>query len=191
MRTDATQLHVDVQPTSTSTPYAILHADIDFKGEHFIVASKTNLDGTLSSIQVPAGYEVVLYDQPNQQGTYIVLSGEINNLIFYAFNDRAKSILLRPQTPREDVAIYTKPDYKGEQMIVPIGRSECSSSQLLNFCKNVYAASIKVPVGFKVTLTKAPTPITNTERVYTYFEDAPEIRNYVDTLLVSVVVEKI
>lgn len=191
LRTDATQLHAVVQPTSTSTPYAILHADIDFKGEHFIVASKANLDGTLSSIQVPAGYEVVLYDQPNQQGTYMVLSGEINNLIFYAFNDRAKSITIRPYMPREDVAIYTKPDYKGEQMIVPIGRSECRSSQLLNFCKNVYASSIKVPVGFKVTLTKAPTPITNTERVYTYLEDAPEIRNYVDTLLVSVVVEKI
>ena len=192
LRTDATQLHVVVQPTSTSTPYAILHADIDFKGEHFIVASKTNLDGTLSSIQVPAGYEVVLYDQPNQQGTYIVLSGDVRNLHFYAFNDRAKSILLRPYTPREDVVIYTKPSYAGEQMIVPIGRSECSSSlKLLNFCENVYAASIKVPTGFKVTLTKAPTPITNTERVYTYLEDAPEIRNYVDTLLVSVVVEKI
>jgi hypothetical protein len=156
-----------------------------------MVESKANLDGTLSSIQVPAGYEAVLYDQPDQKGTYVVLSGEVRNLHFYAFNDRAKSILLRPQTLREDVVIYTKPSYDGEQMIVPIGRSECSSSlKLLNFCENVYAASIKVPAGFKVILTKAPTPITNTERVYTYFEDAPEIRNYVDTLLVSVVVEK-
>jgi hypothetical protein len=194
LRTDATQLHVIVQPTnSTSTPYTILHTDIDFKGEHFMVESKANLDGTLSSIQVPAGYEAVLYDQPDQQGTYIVLSGDVRNLNFYAFNDRAKSILLRLQMsgPREDVIIYTKPGYAGQQMIVPIGRTECSSSlRLLNFCENVYAASIKVPAGFKVTLTKAPTPITNTERVYTYLEDAPEIRNYVDTLLVSVVVDK-
>jgi hypothetical protein len=190
-RTDGTQqLHVVIQPT-TDTPYAILYKDVDFKCSHFMVESKANLDGTLSSIQVPAGYEAVLYDQPDQKGTYVVLSGEVRNLHFYAFNDRAKSILLRPQTLREDVVIYTKPSYDGEQMIVPIGRSECSSSlKLLNFCENVYAASIKVPAGFKVILTKAPTPITNTERVYTYFEDAPEIRNYVDTLLVSVVVEK-
>lgn len=187
------QLHVVIQSIPASpTPYAILYKDIDFKCSHFMVESKANLDGTLSSIQVPAGYEAVLYDQPNQQGTYIVLSGDVRNLHFYAFNDRAKSILLRPYTPREDVVIYTKPSYAGEQMIVPIGRSECSSSlKLLNFCENVYAASIKVPAGFKVNLTKAPTPITNTERVYTYLEDAPEIRNYVDTLLVSVVVEKI
>lgn len=193
LRTETTQLHVVVQPTSTSTHYAILHADIDFKGDHFVVESKANLDGTLSSIQIPSGYEAVLYDQADQQGTYVVLSGDVHNLHFYAFNDRAKSIFLRPrsQTPREDVVIYTKPGYAGEQMIVPIGRSECSSSlRLLNFCENVYAASIKVPNGFKATLTKAPTPITQSERIYTYFEDSPEIRNYVDTLLVSVVVEK-
>jgi hypothetical protein len=194
LRTDATNLHVVVQPTTSTpggTPYAILHADIDFKGQHFIVRQNTNLDGTLSSIQVPSGYEAVLYEQLNQQGSYIVLSGDVRNLLFYAFNDRAKSVLLRLHTPREDVVIYTKPNYAGDQMIVPIGRSECSSSlKLLNFCENVYAASIKVPEGFKATLTKAPTPITHTERVYTYLEDTPEIRNYVDTLLVSVVVEK-
>jgi hypothetical protein len=193
LRTDATYLHFVVQPITSTTGGAILHADIDFNGEHFVVVSKANLDGTLSSIQVPSGYEAVLYDQVNQQGAYIVLSGDVRNLNFYAFNDRAKSILLRPYTlrPREDVVIYTKPNYAGEQMIVPIGRSECSSSlKLLNFCENVYAASIKVPEGFKIILTKSPTPITNTERVYTYLEDTPEIRNYVDTLLVSVVVEK-
>ena len=192
-RPDATQLHVVVQSISTPpTPYAILHADVDFKGSHFIIMSRTNLDGTLSSIQIPVGYEAVLYEQSNQQGTYVVLSGEVNNLNFYAFNDRAKSIVIRHQTTREDVVIYTKPDYKGEQMIVPFGRTECSSSiKLLNFCQHEYAASIKVPTGFKVTLTKAPTPITNSERVYTYLVDAHEIRNYVDTLLVSVVVEKL
>jgi hypothetical protein len=194
-RLEVQQLHVIIQPIPVSpTPYAILYKDIDFKCSHFMVESKANLDGTLSSIQVPIGYEAVLYDLPNQQGTYIVLSGEVSNLHFYAFNDRAKSILIRPQIqlPREDVVIYTKPGYAGEKMIVPIGRSECSSSlKLLNFCENVYAASIKVPLGFKVTLTKAPTPFIHSHREYTYFEDAPEIRNYVDTLLVSVVVEKI
>jgi hypothetical protein len=192
---DATQLHIVVQSISASpVPYAILHTDVDFKGYHFLVPSKANLDGTLSSIQVPSGYEAVLYDQPNQQGTYVIISGEIGNLNFYAFNDRAKSIVLRIQThtPREDVVIYTKPNYVGDEMVVPIGRSECSSSlKLLNFCENVYAASIKVPNGFKATLTKEPTPITNNERIYTYLVDAHEIRNYIDTLLVSVVVEKI
>ena len=190
-----TRLHVVVQDASSpscSKPYAILHTDIEFKGgHHFIVDGHANLDGTLSSIQIPAEYEAVLYDQPNQQGNYVVVSGEINNLIIYAFNDRAKSIDLRPYTPREDVVIYTKPNYTGEKMTLPIGHSECRSSQLLNFCQHVYASSIKVPPGFKATLTKAPTPITRSERIYTYLEDTPNIRNYVDTLLVSVLVDKI
>ncbi len=188
-----THLHVVVQDaaSSCSNPYAILHTDIDFKGGHFIVDGQhANLDGTLSSIQIPAEYEAVLYDQPNQQGNYLVVSGEINNLVFYAFNDRAKSITLRPHTPHEHVVIYTKPNYTGEKMTLPMGLSECSSTELLNFCQNVYAASIKVPTGFKATLTKQPTPITHSDRIYTYLEDTPNIRNYVDTLLVSVLVEK-
>jgi hypothetical protein len=192
---DTTRLHGVVQDASSpscSKPYAILHTDIEFKGGHFIVeGGHANLDGTLSSIQIPAEYEAVLYDQPNQQGNYVVVSGEINNLIFYAFNDRAKSIALRSYTPQEHAVIYTNPNYTGEKMTLPIGHSECSSSQLLNFCQNVYASSIKVPPGFKATLTKAPTPITRSDRIYTYLEDTPNIRNYVDTLLVSVLVEKI
>jgi hypothetical protein len=189
-----THLHVvvqDVSSSSCSKPYAILHTDIEFKGGHFIVDGHANLDGTLSSIQIPAEYEAVLYDQPNQQGNHVVVSGEISNLIFYAFNDRAKSIALRPYTSQEQVLIYTNPNYTGEKMTLPIGHSECSSSQLLNFCQNVYASSIKVPTGFNATLIKAPTPITRSERIYTYLEDTSNIRNYVDTLLVSVLVEKI
>jgi len=188
-----THLHASVQDASSpscSKPYAILHTDIEFKGGHFIVDGHANLDGTLSSIQISSDYEAVLYDQPNQRGNYVVVSGEIDNLVFYAFNDRAKSITLRPYTHQEQVVIYTNPHYTGEKMTLPMGNSLCSSSQLLNFCQNKYASSIKVPPGFKATITKAPTPITRSERIYTYLEDTPNIRNYVDTLLVSVLVEK-
>lgn len=173
------------------TPYAKLHADVDFKGFHFFVSTTSHLDGSLSSIQIPSGYEAVLYDQPTHHGTYVVLSGEINNLNFYAFNDRAKSIIVRPTTSREDVAIYSKPNYIGEKLTLPVGRSDCSFVKLLNFCHEAYAGSIKVPTGFKVILTKTPTPLTNNERVYTYFTDSPEIRNYIDTLIMSVVVEHV
>ena len=184
-----------------SNQYVVFYEDADFKGAHFILMSKptgtmSHSNGKLSSMRIPPEYEVVLYDQTNFQGTYIVVSGgDVNNLNFYAFNDRAMSILIRPKNAKnshENVAIYSKPNYGGERMTLPVGRSECSSSlKLLHFCDEVYAASIKVPSGFKVTLTKSPTPITQNKRVYTYVTDAPEIRNYIDTLLVSVVVEKI
>ena len=190
-------LQVVVQPIQdlpTTTPYVKLYADIDFKGFHFYIttSASAHLDGSLSSIQIPFGFEAVIYEQPNNQGAYVVLSGEINNLHFYAFNDRAKSIIVQPtRTSREDVVIYSKPNYLGEKMTLPIGRSDCSFVKLLNFCSEAYAASIKVPSGFKATLTKAPTPITLNERVYTYNADSHEIRNYVDTFLISVVVEHV
>jgi hypothetical protein len=196
-----TQFNVVVQKkTEHSTKYVVFYEDIDFNGLQFILMSNpagsmSNANGKLSSMRIPHEYEVVLYDQTNFQGAYIVVSGEVNNLNFYAFNDRAKSILTRPknvQNSHENVAIYANPNYEGEKMTLPVGRSECSSSlKLLNFCNEAYAASIKVPAGFKVTITKAPNPITRNERVYTYVADSPEIRNFVDTHIVSVLVEKI
>jgi hypothetical protein len=196
-----TQFNVVVQKkTEHSTKYAVFYEDVDFKGAHFILMSNpagstSNADGKLSSMRIPPDYEVVLYDETNFHGTYLVVSGDVNNLNFYAFNDRAKSILIRPknvQNSHENVAIYANPNYGGEKMTLPVGRSECSSSlKLLYFCNEAYASSIKVPSGFKVTVTKAPNPITQNERVNTYVEDSPEIRSYFDTHLVSVVVEKI
>lgn len=195
------QFNVVVQKkTEHSTKYAVFYEDVDFKGAHFILMSNpagsmADANGKLSSMRIPSDYEVVLYDQTNFYGTYLVVSGDVNNLNFYAFNDRAKSILIRPknvQNSHENVAIYANPNYGGEEMTLPIGRSQCSSSlMLLYFCNEAYAGSIKVPSGFKVTVTKAPNPITRNERVYTYVENSPEIRSYFDTHLVSVVVEKI
>ena len=179
--------------------YIVFYEDIDFKGPRFIVkgnsASSINYaNGKLSSIRIHPDYEVVLYEQTNLQGTYIVLSDDIANLNFYAFNDRAMSITVRLKNDKEyseNVVIYTKPYYIGESMTVPIGRSECGTNRLLNFCDNIYAGSIKVPMGFRVTIIKKSIPIIGNERVYTYTEDAPNIHNYIDTLITSVIVEKI
>jgi len=182
------------------TEYVVFYENINFKGARFFVNTQSNgrishADGKLSSMRIPNDYEVVLFEETDFRGTYVVASSDVNNLNFYGFNDRAKSILVRPKNTGksvESVYIYTKPHYGGERMTVPVGLSECSSSlKLLNFCSDVYAASIKVPSGFKVTLTKGPTPVTKSQRIYTYVEDTPEIRNYLDTLIVSVLVEKL
>ena len=178
--------------------YVVFYEDIDFKGHRFILKMNSTssipyANGKLSSLRIHPEYEVVLYDQTNLQGTYIELSGDINNLNFYAFNDRALSMMVRPKDVdkcSENVIIYTKPDYIGENMIVPIGRSNCGAHKLLNFCDTVYAGSIKVPAGYKVTLIKQPARIIQTERTYTHRQDSPNIQNYFDTLLSSVIVEK-
>lgn len=200
IRSPNTILNAVVQKISEHLDkYIVFYEDIDFKGPHFIVIGNSTssiyyADGKLSSIRIHPDYEVVLYDQTNLQGTYIVVSDDINNLNFYAFNDRAMSITVRPKNDKEcseNVKIYTKSYYNGESMIVPIGRSECSVNKLLDFCDNTYAGSIKVPMGFRVTIIKKTIPIIGNERVYIYTKDTPNINNYFDTLITSVIVEKI
>jgi hypothetical protein len=192
-------LDVVVQEISEETnKYIVFYEDIDFKGSRFIVKANTTsaieyADGKLSSIRIHPEYEVVLYDQTNFQGSYIIVNGDINNLHYYAFNDRAMSIMVRPKNSKksfENVVLYSKPYYNGESMIVPIGHSLCSSSKLLNFCDDVYVGSIKVPEGFKVTINKNSIPLIINERVFTYTQDTSNIKNYFDTLITSIIVEK-
>ena len=102
-------------------------------------------------------------------------------------------VLVRPKNNKEcseNVVIFTKPHFTSESMIVPMGRSECGLNKLLDFCDNTYAGSIKVPLGYKVTIIKKSIPIIGNERVYTYTQDTPNIKNYMDTLITSVIVEK-
>ena len=194
-----TMLNAVVQKISEDiNKYIVFYDDINFKGPRFILkvnstSSISYANGKLSSIRIHPEYEVVLYDQTNLQGTYIVVSNDINNLNFYAFNDRTMSILVRPKNKsecNENVVIYAKPNYNGESMIVPIGRSDCSSNKLLNFCDSMYAGSIKVPIGFKVTIIKKGIPFITNDRVITYTEDTSNIQNYIDTFITSVIVEK-
>jgi hypothetical protein len=178
--------------------YIVFYEDIDFKGPRFILKANstrliTKTNGKLSSLKIHPSYEVVLYEQANFEGAYVVVSSDINNLHFYAFNDRAMSIIVRPKNDKEcneNVVIYTKLHFTGESMIVPMGRSECGINKLLDFCDNKYAGSIKVPLGFKATIIKKSIPIIGNERVYTYTQDTYNIQNYIDTLITSVIVEK-
>ena len=195
-----TVFNVVVQKVSEHVDkYIVLYDDIDFKGPRFILkanatSSITHANGKLSSLYIHPEYEVILYEKTNFEGTYVVVSADTNNLNFYAFNDRAMSILIRPKNSKEcveNVVIYSKPNYMGESMIVPIGKSECGVNNLLDFCDNIYAGSIKVPLGFKVTIIKKSIPIILNERVYTYTNDTSNIISFMDTLITSVIVEKV
>lgn len=78
-----------------------LYTDAGYKGQ-----SVTLLPGTyatmaaangfpekaLSSIQIPAGYRVVLYDQPNLRGKSITLTASRSSFAMSSWNDRAVSI---------------------------------------------------------------------------------------------------
>jgi hypothetical protein len=117
------------------------------------------------------------------QGAHIVLTGNIPNMNLYLFNDRAMTIIYRRKESEQiqNAIIFMSPNFIGETITLPIGYSEISDP--------IYAGSIKVPPGLKVTLEKQPMHPLNYERKYTYISDSSNTQNFFDTPLMSVLVE--
>jgi len=169
------------------TEYAVFYDDIDYNGPHFTVlhhpVTYNQTNGKLSSMKIPKNYEVVLYENENMQGAHITLSGNIPNLIFYLFNDRAQKIVYQKRTekPIQYAEIYTKPNFTGEHRFLPMGYSKIQEV--------IYASSIKVPQGFVVILEKLPIYPFNFERKSVYSTDSTNTNDYFDTPLISVIVD--
>ena len=168
------------------TEYAVFYDDIDYNGPHFTVLhhpiTYNQTNGKLSSIKIPKNYEVVLYEKENMQGAHITLSGDIPNLVFYLFNDRAQKIVYQERTEKtiQYAEIYTKPNFRGEHRFLPMGYSKIQ--------EEFYAGSIKVPDGYMVILEKLPIYPFNYERKSVYSADSTNTNDYFDTPLISVFV---
>jgi hypothetical protein len=172
----------------SSSEYAVFYDDVDYRGDHFTLlhsnpAYKDGLNGKCSSMRIPVNHEVVLYENENMQGAHITLRGDIPNLVFYLFNDRAKKIVYQERTekPIQNVVIYTNPNFTGEIRTIPMGYSKIQEV--------IYAGSIKVPQGYTVILAKMPIYPFNFERKSVYLADSSNTIDYFDTPLISVFVE--
>jgi hypothetical protein len=189
---NVTKTPTDYQPflatviaQKSSSEYSIFYDDVDYKGDHFTLlhsnpSHKVGLNGKLSSMRIPMNHEVVLYENENMQGAHITLSGNIPNLVFYLFNDRAQKIVYQEKSekPIQNVVIYTKPNFTGETRILPMGYSKIQEV--------IYAGSIKVPDGYTVILEKLPIYPFNFERKSVYSADSSNTIDYFDTQLISV-----
>ncbi len=191
---NVTKTPTDYQPflatviaQKSSSEYAVFYDEVDYKGDHFTIlysnpAHKDGLNGKLSSMKIPMNYEVVLYENENMQGAHITLSGDIPNLVFYLFNDRAMTFVYQKRTEKtiQNVVIYTKPNFIGETRTLPMGYSKIQEV--------IYAGSIKVPDGYTVILEKSPLYPFNYERKSVYSADSSNTIDYFDTPLISVFV---
>ena len=171
----------------SSSEYAVFYDDIDYKGDRFILlhsnpVHKDGLNEKLSSMKIPMNHEVALYENENMQSAHITLRGDIPNLVFYLFNDRAKKIVYQERTekPIQNVVIYTKTNFTGENRTLPIGYSKIQEV--------IYVGSIKVPNGYTVILEKLPIYPFNYERKSVYSADSSNTIDYFDTPLISVFV---
>jgi hypothetical protein len=169
------------------TEYAVFYDDIDYNGPHFTVlhppVTYNQTNGKLSSMKIPMNHEVVLYENENMQGAHITLSGDIPNLVFYLFNDRAQKIVYQEKSEKQiqNVVIYTKPNFTGETRTLPMGYSKIQEV--------IYTGSIKVPQGYTVILEKLPIYPFNYERKSVYSADSSNTIDYFDTPLISVFVD--
>ena len=62
------------------------------------LAAKGILNNDASSLKISSGYEVVLYDEDNFQGTWMVYRSDVACLTSSSFNDVASSLRIRPVT---------------------------------------------------------------------------------------------
>ncbi len=62
------------------------------------LVAKGILNNDASSLKITSGYEVVLYDEDNFQGTWMVYRADVGCLTTSNFNDRASSLRIRPIT---------------------------------------------------------------------------------------------
>jgi hypothetical protein len=167
--------------------YSVFYDDVDYNGPHFTVlhppVTYNQTNGKLSSMKIPMNHEVVLYENENMQGAHITLSGDIPNLVFYLFNDRAQKIVYQKRSEKtiQNAVIYTNPNFTGETRTIPMGYSKIQEV--------IYAGSIKVPEGYMVILEKSPLYPFNYERKSVYSADSSNTIDYFDTPLISVFVD--
>jgi hypothetical protein len=122
----------------------------------------------IRSVRVPQDYELILYEQVGNVGTYIVISGrDVPSLEEYYFAARMRSLRFgrRTETTLQHPQIFGGQSYTGEVHFLPFGFTELPE---LTFFR-----SLKVPVGMKVTLTTAIGP--KSVRSYDFTSDTSEM----------------
>lgn len=171
---------------------AMLYNNINFSDDNPIILSELQdipiLDGEMSSLKIPPGYEVVLFSGEYFEKPYVTLTGDIPNLNKYLFNDRARSMKFMKKVGEKTNTlpqIFYGPNFTGESIYLPYGLSEPTpNDNLLLFS----GGSIKVPTGFRVRIStnKKARLMYSVENVYK--KDTTSMPHVGDTIA-SVVVE--
>jgi hypothetical protein len=180
----------------------ILYKDINYNGKKYYMNTNNkthfnHLDSSISSIQIPLGFHLQIFDKDDFTGSSIIITENVSNLKNYAFNDRIRSFITHNDTllNNDHVILYSEPDYKGNVVNVPLGFTKCDidNNDFNGMCRygsyQNRASSIYVPIGYSVTLEKKQIFWEN--NVYYYTENNSNIQNWIDTPIVSIEVREI
>ena len=155
-----------------------------YRGENFKEAPvgipagfvSINFAIAIRSLKCPPGYAVTLYDQPENMGAYVVLSGDVPSLEEYNFSARVKSLrynrIIHPQ-------LFEKQGFEGKQRFLHFGITELPEPK--------FFGSLKIPLGVTVKLTTIYGPRFSTrDIVITSDSDELPFTDPVKAVLVSV-----
>jgi hypothetical protein len=130
---------------------------------------------------VPEGYEVLLFEEENRQGAYLILSGDISTLGYYGFNDRVKSIIYREKSGKTvfHPQFFEEPEFKGMEISLPFGTTIFEGLK--------HFGSIKIPVGMHVSVTTVYGPRFKKRTFILKAEDieVPLITDPIESITVS------
>ena len=133
------------------------------------------------SVQVPDGYAVILFEENDLAGAYVILTGDTATLDSIYFNDRTKSLkyIRNDENGLKHPQIFEKPNFSGQAHRLPFGITHLQD--LTEF------ASIKIPVGMTVKLTTVYGPrFLKREIVLTSDSEQLPFSELVESIQVSV-----
>lgn len=111
--------------------------------------SSTNLgNDVLSSLRIPSGWSVRLYEHANQGGSYVDLTSDVTELEYHSFNDKASSITVTGTMSSSAVTIYSNTSYGGVSQKLYPGLYNTSALTI----GNDTLSGVVVPSGWTVTL---------------------------------------
>ena len=142
---------LDEEIEDTSSLRATAYADADFKGQSQSLGvgrydwnALTVGNNTLSSLRVPYGLRVTLYEQGGFAGASEVYTADVS---LVAKNDVTSSIVVEERHPPQ-ATIYPDGNYAGQGQSLSVGRYDWSALTI----GNDKLSSLRVPAGLRVTL---------------------------------------
>jgi len=143
------------------TPVLELFGDIKYEGAKTVI---TEFQGTfvtqkfepssVSSLILSDDYEVKMFEHVNFTGYSAVVSGHVQDLRVFAFNDYMKSYIIRPKSDVRDMVKII--NYEGHVQYLPVGTHECTSHQkAYDWCNAMYYFNTekKIPPNLKMEAT--------------------------------------
>jgi hypothetical protein len=133
------------------------------------------------SVQVPDGYEVLLFEEDSLMGAYVVISSDTPSIDSLYFNGRTKSLkyIKKDGTSLKHPDIFSQHGFAGKRHILPFGITNLP--ELENF------GSLKIPAGVSVKLTTVYGPrFLKREIVLTSDSEQLLISDPVESIYVSI-----